>query len=100
MVQPDTFAVLFNAIGGMLRNALGIALPAVVALLVVQIAMGVMSRAAPTLNLFAVGFPVTLILGLIVLERTLPALLPQVQRLLTVAFNNMAAILETAHVVQ
>jgi len=100
VVQPDTFAVLFNAIGGMLRNALGIALPAVVALLVVQIAMGVMSRAAPTLNLFAVGFPVTLILGLIVLERTLPALLPQVQRLLTVAFNNMAVILETAHVVQ
>lgn len=96
VVQPDTFGVLLNAINSMLRNALGIALPAVVALLVVQIAMGVMSRAAPTLNLIAVGFPVTLLVGLVVLERTLPALLPQVQRLLTQAFSNMATILETA----
>jgi flagellar biosynthetic protein FliR len=62
--------------------------------------MGVMSRAAPTLNLFAVGFPVTLMLGLIVLERTLPALLPQVERLLSIAFSNMGAILETAHVIR
>lgn len=100
VVQPETFGVLLTAIGGMLRNALGIALPAVVALLVVQIAMGVMSRAAPTLNLFAVGFPVTLMLGLIVIERTLPALLPQVQRLLTMAFENMGLILESAHVIR
>lgn len=100
VVQPETFGVLLTAIGGMLRNALGIALPAVVALLVVQIAMGVMSRAAPTLNLFAVGFPVTLMLGLLVIERTLPALLPQVQRLLTMAFENMGQILESAHVIR
>lgn len=33
----------------------------------VNIAFGVISRAAPTLNLFAVGFPVTLMLGFIVL---------------------------------
>ncbi|MES3041129.1 MAG: flagellar biosynthetic protein FliR [Pseudomonadota bacterium] len=100
VVQPETFGVLLTAIGGMLRNALGIALPAVVALLVVQIAMGVMSRAAPTLNLFAVGFPVTLMLGLLVVERTLPALLPQVQRLLTIAFENMGLILESAYVIR
>lgn len=100
VVQPDTFGVLLTAIGGMLRNALGIALPAVVALLVVQIAMGVMSRAAPSLNLFSVGFPVTLMLGLLVVERTLPALLPQVQRLLSIAFDNMGLILESAHVIR
>lgn len=100
VVQPETFGVLLTAIGGMLRNALGIALPAVVALLVAQIAMGVMSRAAPSLNLFSVGFPVTLMLGLLVVERTLPALLPQVQRLLTIAFDNMGLILETAHVIR
>ena len=100
VVQPETFGVLLTAIGGMLRNALGIALPAVVALLVVQIAMGVMSRAAPSLNLFSVGFPVTLMLGLLVVERTLPALLPQVQRLLSGAFDNMGLILESAHVIR
>ena len=45
-------------------GALMVALPGMTALLVVNLAFGVMSRAAPTLNLFAVGFPVTLIFGL------------------------------------
>ena len=46
-------------------GAIQIALPAVTALLIANIAFGVMSRAAPTLNLFAVGFPVSLLFGLI-----------------------------------
>ena len=40
---------------------------ALLALLVVNIAFGVMSRAAPTLNLFAVGFPTALLLGIVFL---------------------------------
>ena len=44
-----------------------IALPAVTALLIVNLSFGVMSRAAPTLNLFAVGFPVAMLLGFTVI---------------------------------
>lgn len=51
-----------------------IALPAVIALLLVNLAMGVVSRAAPQLNLFAVGFPVSLLAGFAVMVLTLPAL--------------------------
>ncbi len=54
--------------GVVFTGAVSIALPAVTALLVVNIAFGVMSRAAPTLNLFAVGFPVSLLFGLIALS--------------------------------
>ena len=46
--------------GQMFVFALRIALPAITAILVVNLAFGVMSRAAPTLNLFAIGFPVTM----------------------------------------
>ena len=46
--------------------ALKIALPALAALIVVNLSFGVMSRAAPTLNLFAVGFPVAMLLGFVV----------------------------------
>ncbi len=54
--------------GGRLFSAgVMIALPALVALIVVNLAMGVVSRAAPTLNLFAVGFPVSLTLGFLIL---------------------------------
>lgn len=45
-------------------GALVISLPVLTSLLVVNIAFGVMSRAAPQLNIFAVGFPFTLICGL------------------------------------
>ena len=54
-------------------GALMVALPGMTALLVVNLAFGVMSRAAPTLNLFAVGFPVTLIFGLAIVFAGLPA---------------------------
>ncbi len=47
--------------------ALKIALPAITAILVVNLSFGVMSRAAPTLNLFAVGFPITMLLGFLVI---------------------------------
>lgn len=52
--------------GNMFVAGLQIALPAVAAILVVNVAFGVVSRAAPTLNLFAVGFPITIIIGFIV----------------------------------
>ena len=47
-------------------GALAVALPGMTALLVANLAVGVMSRAAPTLNLFAVGFPLILAFGLLI----------------------------------
>ncbi|MEJ1961933.1 MAG: flagellar biosynthetic protein FliR [Gammaproteobacteria bacterium] len=55
-------------------GALAVALPGITALLVVNIAFGVMSRAAPSLNLFAVGFPITLVFGLVIILVGLPSL--------------------------
>jgi flagellar biosynthetic protein FliR len=54
-------------------GALMVALPGITALLIVNLAFGVMSRAAPTLNLFAVGFPVSLIFGLVIVYIGLPS---------------------------
>ena len=63
-----------NAIGGLLEwssqmfvVAIRIALPAITAMLIVNLSFGVMSRAAPTLNLFAIGFPVAMLLGFVVI---------------------------------
>lgn len=54
-------------------GALMVALPGMTALLIVNLSFGVMSRAAPTLNLFAIGFPVSLIFGLVIVFAGLPA---------------------------
>jgi flagellar biosynthesis protein FliR len=53
-------------------GAMSIALPGVTALLIVNLAFGVMSRAAPQLNLFAVGLPVSLVFGLVIMWVGLP----------------------------
>ncbi len=53
-------------------GALRVALPGMTALLVINLAFGVTSRAAPALNLFAVGFPITLVFGFVVVLLALP----------------------------
>lgn len=67
----------------MFRIALSIALPALAALMLANLALGVLSRTAPQLNLFAVGFPATLILGALILAPTLPGAVEAISRALT-----------------
>jgi flagellar biosynthetic protein FliR len=55
-------------------SALWIALPMIGMLLFVNLALGVISRVAPQINIFAVGFPVTLIVGIVGIAVTLPSL--------------------------
>jgi len=73
-------------------GALRIALPGITALLVVNLSFGVTSRAAPTLNLFAVGLPITLVFGLVVLLLGLPSMQSSLLDLLGSGFQFMAAI--------
>jgi len=73
-------------------GSLRIALPAVTALLVVNLAFGVTSRAAPALNLFAVGLPVTLVFGLVIVLIGLPAMQGAFTSLLADTFNTLTAI--------
>lgn len=64
---------LIEFAGVIFSGALAVALPALVAMLTVNLAMGVMTRAAPQLNLFSVGFPVTMLVGFVALLVTLPS---------------------------
>ncbi len=55
----------------MFGAALTMSLSAIVALLLINLSFGVMTRAAPQLNIFAIGFPVVMISGLFILWLTL-----------------------------
>jgi len=68
-------------------GALSIALPGITALLIVNVAFGVMSRAAPQLNLFAVGFPISLVFGLAIVLAGMPAVQTSFTRLLEAGFE-------------
>jgi flagellar biosynthesis protein FliR len=56
------------------RTGLWIALPLMCMLILVNLVLGVISRVAPQINIFAIGFPVTLTVGLLGMLLTLPAL--------------------------
>jgi flagellar biosynthetic protein FliR len=51
----------------MFLGAVLIALPVMVTLLFINIGIGVITRAAPSLNIFAVGLPATIVMGFLVL---------------------------------
>ena len=52
--------------GTIFSEAVSIALPAIISLLLVNFTFAVMTRAAPSFNIFTVGFPITLLLGLFI----------------------------------
>ncbi len=77
----DHYLAIAGRLGWVLGAGLLLALPAITALLVVNIAFGVMTRAAPQLNIFAIGFPLTLVLGLVIVWLGMADILAQYQDL-------------------
>jgi flagellar biosynthetic protein FliR len=59
-----------------------IALPAVIALVIVNLALGVVTRAAPQLNLFGIGFTITLLSGFFVLIAGLDGIMSGISSLI------------------
>jgi flagellar biosynthesis protein FliR len=70
-----------------------LSLPLITALLITNIALGVLARIAPTLNLFAVGFPVTMVVGFIVLMFSLPYLSGALTQLFEQGFTAMEQVI-------
>jgi flagellar biosynthetic protein FliR len=66
-IGPQFFAAVASWGAQVFETGLLIALPAVIALIIVNAALGVITRAAPQLNLFGVGFPITMLAGFFVL---------------------------------
>lgn len=69
------------------------ALPVIVALLLINIGMGVVGRAAPQLNIFAVGFPITLLVGLVLMWLSVPQVLTAFGELITGMLGQMLNLL-------
>ncbi|MCA1248638.1 flagellar biosynthetic protein FliR [Massilia sp. MS-15] len=60
--------------GRIFSSGLQLALPVIAALLITNVALGILTRAAPQLNIFGIGFPVTLGVGFLTLSLAMPYL--------------------------
>ena len=89
-------AISFNQIAywgqEIFLSGLQLSLPVLAALLITNITLGVLSRAAPQLNIFAVGFPLALAVGWLVLAIALPYFTPVLERMIYDGFNMMMEI--------
>jgi flagellar biosynthetic protein FliR len=81
LLRPDKLG------GEVFRLALAISLPAVLLMLFVNLALGFVSRVAPQLSIFSVGFPVTMLAGL----GALLVISPQVEPFVTEAMKLLLA---------
>ncbi|WP_207062439.1 flagellar biosynthetic protein FliR [Motiliproteus sp. SC1-56] len=79
--------------GWMFASALVLALPALIALLIVNFAFGIMTKASPQLNIFAIGFPFTMLFGLFITWVALAGFLGQYQVLAEAVMEQVAELL-------
>ncbi|MCD5993018.1 flagellar type III secretion system protein FliR [Pseudomonas sp. CDFA 602] len=85
----NNFWGLATGLGWVMSSGLRLVLPAITALLIINIAFGVMTRAAPQLNIFSIGFPLTLVLGMVILWMTMADILNQYQPLAVEALQGL-----------
>ncbi len=85
--HPDSWFNLVRFSALMFSGGLLLALPVVVALSITNIALAVLSRAAPQLNLIAVGFPITLAMGMVLISLSLPSMVAPLSQLIDQSIN-------------
>lgn len=66
-----------------------LAMPVIAALLITNMALGVLTRTSPQLNIFGIGFPVTLAIGFFVLALSLQGMLKPIENMIQTGLSNM-----------
>jgi len=93
LLRPDAVLNLIKAGGLVFSAALLVSLPIILALFLVTLLIGMLTRVAPQLNLFSVGFPISIIAGLLLIMIAIPDLSNSMAGLIDEAAKNSRAIL-------
>lgn len=88
-ISEASWLNIANAGGIVFSAGVMLALPAVTALLITNVALGVLGRVAPQLNLIVIGFPVTILLGFVALYVGMSYLAAPLQQLFEHGLQSM-----------
>jgi flagellar biosynthesis protein FliR len=69
-----------------------LALPVVAALLITNLALGILNRAAPQIGVFQIGFPLTMLVGMLLLQLMVPNMIPFFARLFDSGIERMGVV--------
>ena len=75
-----------------LSSGLLLALPVVVALLIANLSLGILNRAAPQIGIFQIGFALTMLVGLLLIQLMMPNLIPYFARLFDSGIEQMGRV--------
>jgi flagellar biosynthetic protein FliR len=79
--------------GGMVFSAgLLLGLPIVAAVLIANLALGILNRAAPQIGIFQIGFPVMMLVGMLLLQLMLPNMIPFFARLFDLGIDALGRV--------
>ncbi|WP_116137419.1 flagellar biosynthetic protein FliR [Trinickia diaoshuihuensis] len=92
VVGPPGFRTLAQWGGSIFMAGLLISLPVVVALLVANLSLGILNRAAPQIGVFQIGFSVTLMVGMLLLMLMLPNMIPFFAHLVDTGIDQMGRV--------
>ena len=81
--SSTSFLEIVSYFGDIFSGALAIAIPAIVALLIVNTTLAIMTKAAPQLNIFTIGFPIMLIIGLFIMYLSYGEFVDQTENVLS-----------------
>ncbi len=98
-ITESTFTVLANWGGEIFKSGLQLSLPVLTALLITNLALGILTRAAPQLNIFAVGFPLTLSIGFLMLALSISFYAPILEQFILEAYKLMMSILNIDEII-
>ena len=93
LFQPERLMQIVQWGGFAIASGLIAALPLGAALLLVNVSLAVAARSAPQLNLFSIGFPLMLLVGLAGLPLALPGLADSLSATLTTLQRGVAEVL-------
>ncbi|KAF1053822.1 MAG: hypothetical protein GAK41_00728 [Burkholderia gladioli] len=92
LLHPAGWRVIAGAGINVFSMGLLLALPVVAALLIANLALGILNRAAPQIGIFQVGFPVLMLVGMLLVQLMVPNMIPFFSRLFDNGYEMMGCV--------
>ncbi|NPV92036.1 MAG: flagellar type III secretion system protein FliR [Firmicutes bacterium] len=88
-ISGSTTELIISLFVGMFVSAIKIAMPMVAALFVTDVALGIVARTVPQMNVFIVGLPLKIVVGIFMLIAVMGLYIWLIEKLLTDAFSSI-----------
>lgn len=90
--REDFYGYVAGSLGSLFQNALLLSFPIFGTLLLVSVATGLLSKAAPQINLLTEGFPISILVAFLVMATAMPYMIEAFSSLVDSGFESVAAI--------